>query len=132
MTAVLADTSVWMRRDQTDVAERLSGAIDDGRATMTTPIALELLRSALDAVTARSIASELGVLPWIPLTAAVERRATDVLLGLARRGYHRGPSPVDLLAAAAAEVAGAEFWHCDRHFDLIAEVTGQPMQRVGR
>jgi len=27
--------------------------------------------------------------------------------------------------------ADAELWHCDRHFELIAEVTGQPMRRVG-
>jgi predicted nucleic acid-binding protein len=50
---------------------------------------------------------------------------------LSRRGYQGGPSPVDLLTAAAAEAVGVEFWHCDRHFELIAEVTGQPMRRLG-
>ncbi len=65
------------------------------------------------------------------MSEAVERRAREVSLALSRRGYHRGPSPVDLLAAAAAESVGAELWHCDRHFELIAEVTGQPMRRVG-
>ena len=38
---------------------------------------------------------------------------------------------MDLLAAAAAESVDAELWHCDRHFELIEEVTGQPMRRVG-
>ena len=33
--------------------------------------------------------------------------------------------------AAAAESVDAELWHCDRHFELIAEVTGQRMRRVG-
>ena len=51
---------------------------------------------------------------------------------LAERGYHRGPSVTDLLAAAAAEHAEAEVWHCDRHFELIAGVTGQPIRKVGR
>jgi predicted nucleic acid-binding protein len=129
---VLADTSVWMRRNQPAVASALSEAIEGDRVAMTTPIALELLRSALDARTARELDHELDVLSWLPLTDAVERRATDVLLALAERGYHRGPSAVDLLAAAAAEAADGELWHCDRHFELIAEVTGQPVRRLGR
>ncbi len=32
---------------------------------------------------------------------------------------------------AAAEAVDAELWHCDRHFELIAEVTGQPVRRLG-
>ena len=36
------------------------------------------------------------------------------------------------LAAAAAESVGAALWHCDRHFELIAQVTGQLQERVGK
>jgi predicted nucleic acid-binding protein len=36
-----------------------------------------------------------------------------------------------LLAAAAAAEVGIELWHCDRHFELIAELTDQPMRRLG-
>lgn len=132
MTVVLADTSVWIRRDQADVARDLADAVEEDRAAMTTPIALELLRAARDAFTARAVAGELGMLRWIVMTEAVERRAIEILLALASRGHHRGPSPVDLLAAAAAESVEAELWHCDRHFELIAEVTGQPVRRLGR
>lgn len=132
MRAVLADTSVWTRRHQPDVAESLSRVLEDDRAVMTTPIALELLRSARDAFDARAEVQQLELLRWIPISRVIERRARDVLLALSRRGYHRAPSPVDLLSAAAAESADAELWHCDRHFELIGEVTGQPMRRVGR
>ena len=121
-----------MRRSQANVAEPLAEAVEDGRAAMTMPIALEILRSAHDVRSARETAEQLGALHRIPITDRVERRARSVLLALAWRGYHRGPSPVDLLAAAAAESAGAELWHCDRHFELIAGVTGQPVRRVGR
>jgi predicted nucleic acid-binding protein len=48
--------------------------------------------------------------------------------GLVSRGHHRGPTPVDLLIAAAAELFGLTLLHYDRHFDLIAGVTGQPCE----
>ena len=38
---------------------------------------------------------------------------------------------MDLLTAAAAEAVDAELWHCDRLFELIAEVTGQSVRRIG-
>ena len=58
-------------------------------------------------------------------------RAREIQAALSWRGYHRGPSAANLLTAAAAESVEAELWHCDRHFDLIAEVTGQPVRKVG-
>lgn len=131
MTGVLADTSVWIRERHRDVAGDLADSVEEGRALMTTPIALELLRAERDASRAHATERRLRALRWIGITEPIERRATEVLLALTWRGYHRGPSPVDVLAAAAAESVDAELWHCDRHFDLIAEVTGQPMRRVG-
>jgi hypothetical protein len=95
------------------------------------PIVLELLRSARDARKLREDAALYDALPQLPVTRRVGRRAREVQARLALRGYHRGPSPADLIAAAAAEAAGAELWHCDRHFDLIGEVTGQAMRRLG-
>jgi len=131
VTSVLADTSVWIRERRLDVADQLAATVEDGRAMMTTPIALELLRSAHDASLAHATERRLDALRWIHITEPIERRASEVLLALTWRGYHRGPSPVDLLAAAAAESADAELWHCDRHFELIGEITGQLMRRVG-
>lgn len=131
MSDVLADTSVWMRRDHDDVAVELATALESDRVLMTTVIELELLRAAKSADALDILAREYGILRRIPGSTAIEARAVEVLGKLAWRGYHRGPSPVDLMAAAAAEDAGAVLWHCDRHFELIAEVTGQPMRRVG-
>jgi predicted nucleic acid-binding protein len=42
---------------------------------------------------------------------------------------HRRPIP-DLIIAATAELHGAEVLHVNRDYDLIAEVTGQPMRRL--
>lgn len=98
---------------------------------MTPPIALELLTSARGASDLVRKARTYDALQQIELTPELGRRAREVQAALAWRGYHRGPSPADLLAAAAAESVGAELWHCDRHFELIADVTGQPYRRLG-
>lgn len=69
-------------------------------------------------------------LPVEYLTPAIEDRAVEVQALLADRGQHRAPSLPDLLIAAAAELAGLTVLHLDKDFDLIAEVTGQPMERL--
>jgi len=57
-------------------------------------------------------------------------RAQQVQGVLAQRGYHRSASPVDLAIAATAELASLTVLHVDKDFDLIAGVTGQPMERL--
>jgi predicted nucleic acid-binding protein len=57
-------------------------------------------------------------------------RAADVMAELAKHGYHRAVSLPDLLIAAVAERAGLMVLHYDADYDLIAAVTGQPMQWV--
>ncbi len=131
MTLALPDTSVWARRGQPDVASALADAIEADEIVVTQPVLLELLRSARDRRELEVDAIRYSFLRNVPMSRRVERRARGVQVSLARRGYHRGPSAVDLLAAAAAESVDAELWHCDRHFELIAEVTGQPMRRLG-
>ncbi len=131
MTLALVDTSVWARRLQPGVVERLSRAVEEDRVVMFAPVLLELLRGTKDKRELERDGRRYDMLPVVSFTPALVQRARDVQRRLAWRGYHRGPSPVDLLAAAAAESVGAELWHCDRHFELIADVTGQPMRRVG-
>lgn len=131
MTFALADTSVWARSLQPEVAELLSDAVEEDRVLMIAPVVLELLRGTSDLRELERDARLYDMLPIIPMTPAFEERARNVQRRLAWRGYHRGPSAVDLLAAAAAESVDAELWHCDRHFELIAEVTGQLVRRVG-
>ena len=45
-------------------------------------------------------------------------------------GQPRAPSIPDLIIAATAELAGLTVLHLDKDFDLIAEITGQPMERL--
>ena len=52
----------------------------------------------------------------------------DVLTLLADHGQHRAPSVPELIIAATAELAGLTVLHCDKDFDLIASVTGQPAE----
>lgn len=64
------------------------------------------------------------------LTPAIEDRAVEVQTILADLGQHRAPSVPDLLVAAAAELASLTVLHVDKDFELIAKVTGQPVERL--
>lgn len=130
MTVVLPDTSVWARRHRAEVAGPLADAIEANAVALIEPIVLELLTSARSASDLARLAHAYGGVRRITLNRRVMRRAREIQAGLARRGQHRGPSVVDLLAAAAGELAGAEVWHCDRHFEQIAALTGQPVRRL--
>ncbi len=69
-------------------------------------------------------------MPVAYLRPAMEDRAVEVQLLLAERGHHRTPSVADLLLAATAEFEGLTILYVDKHFELIAEVTGQPVERL--
>jgi predicted nucleic acid-binding protein len=64
------------------------------------------------------------------LTPAIEDRAVEILTLLADRGLHRAPSVPDLIIAATAELAGLTVLHLDKDFDVIAQITGQPVERL--
>ena len=64
------------------------------------------------------------------LTPRIEDRAIELQAVLAARGQHRGPSVPDLLIAATAELAELTVLHIDKDFDLIADITGQPIERL--
>lgn len=64
------------------------------------------------------------------LTPAIEDRAVEVLSLLADRGQHRAPSLPDLLIAATADLADLTVLHLDKDFELIADLTGQPVERL--
>jgi predicted nucleic acid-binding protein len=66
------------------------------------------------------------------LDARSEDTAALTQGALAERSQHRGPTPVDLLIAAIAEVNGVTLLHYDRHFDAIGRVTSQPMEWLAR
>jgi predicted nucleic acid-binding protein len=63
-------------------------------------------------------------------TRAIEDRAGEVLTLLADHGQHRAPSVPDLIIAATAEFAGLTVLHLDKDFEIIASITGQPLERL--
>jgi predicted nucleic acid-binding protein len=64
------------------------------------------------------------------LTPAIEDRAVEILALLADRGQHRAPSNPDLIMAATAELAGLTILHLDKDCEVIAEISGQPIERL--
>jgi hypothetical protein len=84
-------------------------------------------------MTGRMLAGQRPPLASMPveyLTPAIEGRALEALILLADRGQHRAPSIPDLIIAATAELAGLTVLHLDKDFEVIADVTGQPMERL--
>ena len=95
-------------------------------------VRLELLRSTRDHATFAATRDELEALRDVSMGERVWRRATDVFEALAAAGplHHRRVTAPDLLIAAAAELAELPVLHYDRHFEVIAEVTGQPLRAI--
>ena len=128
----LIDKSAYARLGSGPDDQAWADRIDRGLVRISTLTRLELGYSARTAADWRT---ELGVAPLAAmpiqyLTPAIEDRAVEVQLLLADRGQHRAPSIPDLMVAATAELAGLIVLHCDKDFDLITEVTGQPVERL--
>lgn len=104
--------------------------IQRGLVWIATVTLLEIGYSARRAADLRAGFAEppISLMPVAYATPAAEERAVFVLQALAERGHHRAPSVADLMVAALAEVAGLVVLHRDKTFELIAEVTGQPIQ----
>ena len=127
----LADTSAWASRgkDATTSAE-FEARLVEGTIATTPPVVAELLWTARTAIEFAEMRERFDALPQLGLRSAAWRRAFDVWESLARRGWHRQVSAPDLLVAAVAELAEVPVLHYDRHFELIAEVTGQPLRAL--
>jgi hypothetical protein len=112
------------------VQDRLAPIIEAGEAATCAIIDLEVLFSARNREEhdliryRRALAYE-----SVPIDETVLGRAIDIQAELARSGRHRIPI-ADLIIAATAEAAGLTVLHYDRDYDLIAEVTHQPMEWV--
>lgn len=124
MAEYLADTSAWNRSRL--VGERWELLLEADDLVLCTPVVLELLYSARGPDDYATFARDLGGFRHLELDDRAERTALRTQHRLASSSQHRGPTPVDLLIAALAEVNGLPLLHYDRHFDLIAGVTGQP------
>lgn len=128
----LIDKSAYVRLGSGPDGPAWAERVERGLVRMTTITRLELGYSARTAAAWRAELEvpPLAAMPIQYLTPSIEDRAVEVQVLLADRGLHRAPSIPDLVVAAAAEVAGLVVLHHDKDFDLIARVTGQPVERL--
>ena len=128
----LIDKSALVRLGSSADAEVWANRIERGLVAITT---VTLLEAGFSARSAGDLGRALGSPPLASmpveyLTPAAEDRAVQVQRLLAERGQHRAPSIPDLLIAAVAELNQRTVLHLDKDFDLIADLTGQPMERL--
>ena len=132
MTTWLIDKSALVRLAASPEAAAWATRIQRGLVRISTLTRLEIGFSARSANELRQSTTRppLASMPIEYLTLKIEDRAVAIQLALADLGQHRAPSIPDLLIAATAESAGLTVLHLDKDFELIAEVTGQPVERL--
>ena len=132
MTAWLIDKSALVRLASSPGAAEWASRISRGLVRISTLTLLEVGFSARSPDDLRRSRAEapLNAMPVEYLTPSIEDRAVAVQQALADVGQHRTPSIPDVLIAATAEVSGLTVLHVDKDFELIAETTGQPVERL--
>jgi predicted nucleic acid-binding protein len=128
----LIDKSALIRLTSSPARYEWFERIDRGLVRITTLTLLEIGYSARSGADLQDEMHRppLILMPIEYLTPACEARAVAVQALLAERGQHRAPSVPDLLIAACAELTRATLLHVDKDFDLIAKVTGQPVETL--
>ena len=131
MAEFLADKSALTRRDtRPEVRAFIEPLVLAGRVATCSIVDLERLYSARDAKTYLQLAIALQGLPRVAVTEMVMDRALDVQARLAKRSQHRAVPLPDLIIAACAELNGLTILHYDSDYELIAQITQQPIQWV--
>jgi predicted nucleic acid-binding protein len=132
VTDWLIDKSALVRLAVSADAEEWAARIQRGLVRITTLTLLEVGHSARSADELRDGIRRppLSAMPVEHLTPLIEDRAMAVQTALAERGHHRAPSVPDLFVAATAELTDLTVLHVDKDFELIADVTAQPLQRL--
>ena len=134
MTDWLIDKSALVRLGESVDAQVWAERVERGLVRITTVTRLEVGFSARSGREARLAfaGAPIAAMPVEYFTPSIEDRALEVQLLLADQGQHRAPSIPDLMIAAAAELAGLIVLHLDKDFELIADVTGQSVERLRR
>jgi predicted nucleic acid-binding protein len=132
VTDWLIDKSALVRLATSPDADQWAERIERGLVRVTTVTRLEVGYSARSGEDWRAGLQQppLAAMPVEYQTPAIEDRAVEVLTLLADRGQHRAPSIPDLIIAATAELAGLTILHVDKDFEIIATITGQPLERL--
>jgi predicted nucleic acid-binding protein len=132
VTDWLIDKTALVRLAASPEAEQWAARIERGLVRVTTVTRLEVGYSARSGEDLRAGLQQppLAAMPVEYQTPATEDRAVEILTLLADRGQHRAPSIPDLIIAATAELAGLTILHLDKDFEIIATITGQPLERL--
>ncbi|MCL1800033.1 MAG: VapC toxin family PIN domain ribonuclease [Promicromonosporaceae bacterium] len=134
VTEWLLDKSAYVRLyDQLAVQNSIWGErVNRGLVRIPAIARLELAFSARNGKEGRQdfITPPLSLMPVEYLTPKDEDRALEVQLLLADKGQHRAASIPDLLTAAIAERRRLTVLCADKDYDLIGEVTGQPVENL--
>jgi predicted nucleic acid-binding protein len=132
VTAWLIDKSALTRLSMSQDAELWADRLGRGLVRISTVTLLEVGFSARSGPELRQASERppLSLMPVECLTPAAEERAVEVQMALADRGMHRVPSIPDLLISAIGERSQLTILHVDKDFDLIADITGQAVERL--
>ena len=128
----LIDKSALVRLSRAPDPEAWADRIDRGLVRVSSVTLLEVgfsARARQDWVTSLG-EPPLSNMPVENLTPSMEARAVEVQGLLASQGHHRAAKIPDLLIAAIGEKVGLTVLHCDKDFELISGVTGQPVEWV--
>lgn len=128
----IVDKSALARLPRSPDVDLWQGRITRGLVHVSSVTLLEIgfsARTERDWVTLQE-GPPVADMPVAGVTQRVESRALEVQRLLVGRGTHRGPGPADLLIAATAELGNLVVLHVDKDFSLIADVTGQAVERL--
>jgi len=124
---VLADTSAWMlARRVPEARELLLDAVGRGDVAWCWPVRYEMIVDARGPQGIAAVDRTLEGLREIPVDRAVQRGVLAAMRELAERGSHgahRLPL-TDLTVAVAAQTAGLDVLHFDRHFERLGTLLG--------
>lgn len=132
VTNWIIDKSAYTRLSTSHDATTWIERIEHGLVRMSTVTRLQIGHAFRTGAQTRdeTRAPPLILMPIEYLTPAAEDRAIAVQMILADRGQHRAPALPDLLVAATAELAGLTVLALDKDFELIAQITGQPVESL--
>jgi hypothetical protein len=130
---LLPQCSARSSRRQISPATQSNGQrIERGLVPISTVTRLEVGYSARSGADHRTVlhSPPIASMPVEYLTPKIEDRAVEIQSALVARGRHRAPSIPDLLIGAIAELTQLTVLHLDKDFELIAQITGQPVERL--
>lgn len=132
VTSWLIDKSAFARLHLASNAAEWANRVQRGLVRISTVTRLEIGYSARSSSDYRALLTEppIAAMPIEYLTPRIEDRAVELQRLLVERGLHRAPSVPDLLIAATAELAELIVLHVDKDFELIADITGQVVERL--